>query len=126
MGASSGGPAPAEIFRNKRNTAHTQADAFAANAGNIFHRFQKRRPKPRDVETGSGKSKTRKSQNPNLESLEDFRDLVVSNKDYMFTYISVIFSDKLRIVECEWSRRRHEGMLYYFLFYLGLGWRACK
>jgi hypothetical protein len=87
--SSSGGPAPAEIFRgNSRNAANTQADAFAANAGQLFHRFQKRRPKPMDVETGSGKSRTkRKSKNPNLESLNDFRDLVVSNKDYTCTYI---------------------------------------
>ena len=89
-------PPPAAIFRDKQNmAATTQTDAFAANAGKLFYRFNKKYQSKRplsvsDLETGSKKSprNTRKhGAFLTRESMENFRNLLDSNKDYTLYYI---------------------------------------
>ena len=90
-GTADGGPPPAAIFRDKKNQAETQTDKFAANAGQLFHCFNKRQQTKRnleDEETGRGKGrKSRKQSAYTIESMENFKRLITSNRDYTLHYI---------------------------------------
>ena len=89
-GTGDGGPPPAAIFRDKKNQAETQTDQFAANAGRLFHRFNKRQQSRRnddDEETGAGKAKPKNKSAYTIESMENFKRLIASNKDYTLHYI---------------------------------------
>ena len=88
---------PAAIFRDKENQAETQTDKFAANAGTLFHRFNKQVQSRRNVDSSDdtemgashyGNSKKKRKQSAyTIESMENFRKLIASNKDYTCHYI---------------------------------------
>lgn len=88
---------PAQIFRDKENQANTDTDAFAANAGKLFHRFQKKRGKKSltedkgDEEIGEGSRKTkkgkRKKNTESLQPLREFQEMIMSNRSYTYSYI---------------------------------------
>jgi len=80
---------PATVFIDQTEAATTQTDAFAANAGKLFHRFQSSRPPkqdtPDDVEE-AGRKRFRWYRQARLDRLKDFKMLVDSRKTYMYQY----------------------------------------
>ena len=96
---------PAKVYRGDKRVPSNSQDSFAANAGNIFHRFAtRRRPKIRrgnkkknasshhdpgivgDIESDGGRF-AKKMKTQSLESMQEFRNLMKSNKEYTISYV---------------------------------------
>jgi hypothetical protein len=90
------GPPPAEIFRS-RKYLEANADIFAANAGKIFHRFQKTKTNhgcesDGDIEHNNidakGKRRKKSAQpKPNWEALNEFREIILSSKETTYGFV---------------------------------------
>lgn len=95
---------PAQIFHDE-SRARTHADTFAAHAGKIYHRFQKKKNRQQQNRHGrpalqrstdrvkSRKEKKRLRKYFALDALNDFRDTVVSRRDRTLAFCknSILF-----------------------------------
>ena len=92
---------PANVYDGSRNGVTSNADAFAANAGKLFHRFARtKRGKnsnskldgiASDIETDSGGRFAKRMKSETLESLQEFKSLMSSNKKFAISYVRSSF-----------------------------------
>lgn len=88
-------PPPGSIFRKASKQNKTQAEDFAANAGKLFHRYQKRHHGGGEgsmTTKGAGLVESERDNNnkkrsyPKLKALREFEATMMSQRQYAWSY----------------------------------------